>query len=222
MVKILNNPMNEDSSVRSVLRGGQRIRARNEARLINAAIQVFADRGLEGATTARIAETAGLPKANLYYYFASKETIYRRAVLGILEKWLDAFNALSPDDDPALAIADYVRAKMTASFNHPAESRLFARELLSGAPIVKHYLETELRDWVARKSVIIKAWSDKGLMAPVSPPHLFFIIWAATQTFADFSVQIDCVLGPEDRSSRQEIATDEIVSFVLRACGLGG
>lgn len=212
--------MKEGPLANGTPRGTQRIRARNEARLIAAAIQVFADRGLEGATTARIAEAAGLPKANLHYYFASKEAIYRRAVLGILEKWLDAFDVLSPDDDPARAIGDYVRAKMKASFDYPAESRLFARELLSGAPIIQHYLATELRDWVAEKSVIIEAWIDKGLMAPVSPPHLFFTIWAATQTFADFAVQIESILGDESQESRQDVATREMVGFVLRACGL--
>jgi TetR/AcrR family transcriptional regulator len=58
-------------------------------------------------------------------------------------------------------------------------------------------------------------------MAPIDPRHLFFAIWAVTQTFADFAVQVQAIMGVRTLSDRQfAAASDEVVALVLRGCGI--
>jgi TetR/AcrR family transcriptional regulator len=201
-------------------RGGG-IRRRNRALILAAAERVFAEKGFDGATTAAIAAAAGLPKANVHYYFPTKEAVYRAVIDGTLRLWLSAFDHIAPEDDPAEALAAYVRRKMRHSFEHPLASRVFALEVIRGAPVVRDFLAGELRAWVEEKGEVIRAWVAQGRMAPVEPAHLFFAVWAATQTYADFDAQITAVLGRERLTARdREAASEQLVAFVLRGCGL--
>jgi TetR/AcrR family transcriptional regulator len=197
------------------------IRQTNEAVILAAAERVFASGGFSGATMAAIAEAAGLPKANIHYYFRSKDALYRSVLARILQDWLVPTGGITPQANPREAIERYIRAKMRLSFERPDASRVFANELLHGAPIVKALLDTELRELVLAKAAVLDGWMAQGRMAPVDAMHLFFTIWAATQTYADFAVQVSAVLGrPNLNSQDHERATEHVVSLVLRGCGL--
>lgn len=197
------------------------IRQTNEALILAAAEHVFAGAGFGGATMAAIAEAAGLPKANLHYYFGSKQELYRTVLAETLKDWLEPTHVITVDADPKTAIEAYIRAKMALAMQRPQASRVFANELLHGAPVIKPLLLTDLRELVQAKAAVVAQWVREGRMAPVDPVHLFFTIWAATQTYADFEVQICAVLDraeltPEDQSR----ATENVVSLILRGCGL--
>ena len=170
----------------------------------------------------RLAEAAGMPKSNLHYYFGTKERLFRTVLEGIIGRWLDdAAVWIVPERHPAEALANYVRAKMEMTRRRPHASRIFAAELLRGAPHIGGYLRGELRQCVARLSSVIEGWSARGLMDAVPPGHLLFDIWAMTQTYADFEVQILAVLDKKSLSDRDfRTATDTVVRLVLRGCGI--
>ena len=192
-----------------------------EARILTAAERIFAETGYSGATTAAIAERAGLPKANLHYYFRTKESLYRRLIERILEEWLGSGEQIRPDADPAEAFSAYIAAKVEASRRRPYASKVFANEILHGAPHSGDYIRNQVRDWVEAKGKVIEGWVKRELMQPVEPRHLFFVIWAATQTYADFETQIRAVLGRERiRPADYAEATRLITRMVLGACGL--
>ncbi len=197
------------------------IRQSNEALILTAAEQVFAGAGFSGATMAAIAEASGLPKANLHYYFGSKQALYRAVLARTLNDWLVPAHGITPEADPRTAIEAYIRAKMALSAQRPHASRVFANELLHGAPVLGELLATELRDMVREKAAVIDGWIAAGRMAPVDSTHLFFTIWAATQTYADFDVQVSAVLGrPGLAPAEHARATEHVVQLVLRGCGL--
>lgn len=199
------------------------IRQANEALILGAAERVFARAGLQGATMAAIADEAGLPKANLHYYFGSKQALYRAVLSRTLHDWLAPMAALQPQADPATALADYIRAKMAMSAQRPDASRVFANELLHGAPVLGALMRGELRQAVQQKAAVIDGWVAAGRMAPVNATHLFFTLWAATQTYADFEVQVCAVLGrPALTAEDHATATDHVVGLILRGCGLAG
>ena len=199
---------------------GGRIRRRNRALILQAAEEVFAAKGFDGATTAEIAARAGLPKANLHYYFPTKEAVYRAVIAETLHLWLSLFDQIAPDDDPAEALGGYIRRKMRHSFEHPLASRIFALEVIRGAPVIRDFLTGELRSWVEERSAVIRVWAAQGRIAAVEPVHLFFTIWAATQTYADFDAQITAVLGRGQTTRDRELATEQLVGLLLRGCGL--
>ncbi|CAM8671953.1 AcrR Transcriptional regulator [Comamonadaceae bacterium] len=197
------------------------IRRANEALILSAAEKVFARAGFGGATMAAIAEASGLPKANLHYYFGSKEVLYRAVLAQILSDWLVPTHGITIDADPRTALEQYIRAKMELSAQRPDGSKVWANELLHGAPVVKELLATDLRQLTLEKAAVVQAWVDAKRIAPVDGMHLFFTIWAATQTYADFDVQVCAVMDQESLGEQDfERATQHLVSFILRGCGL--
>lgn len=174
-----------------------RIQQRNSETILEAALEVFSQHGFRGATLDQIAEVAGLSKPNLLYYFASKEAIHVALLSELLVTWLDPLRAMNPDGDPVEELMGYVRRKLELSRDYPRESRLFANEILQGAPRIRSAIEGELHDLVAEKSVVLRRWMDEGRIARVHPVHLIFSIWALTQHYADFDTQVRAVLGPE-------------------------
>ena len=196
-------------------------RLANEARILKAAEEVFATAGFSGARTAAIAQRAGVPKANLHYYFGTKEALYRRLLENLLTVWLGMGDSIRPEADPAQAFAAYIAAKVEHSRRRPYASKVFANELLHGAPQLRSYLRHALRRWVAAKATVIEGWVAAGRMAPIDSRHLFFTIWAMTQTYADFDVQVAAVLGRQRLAARDyQAATALITRLVLRGAGL--
>ncbi|WP_145106255.1 TetR family transcriptional regulator C-terminal domain-containing protein [Cereibacter sediminicola] len=172
-----------------------RIQRRNSEAIFEAALEVFSAHGFRGATLDQIAEAAGLSKPNLLYYFPSKEAIHVALLSRLLETWLDPLKAMNPAGDPVAEILGYVRRKLELSRDFPRESRLFANEILQGAPRMRAVIETDLKDLVADKAAVLTRWMDEGRIARLHPVHLIFSIWAMTQHYADFEMQVRTVLG---------------------------
>ncbi|RUS59261.1 TetR family transcriptional regulator [Pseudorhodobacter sp. E13] len=173
-----------------------RIQQKNSETILDAALDVFSAHGFRGATLDQIAEVAGLSKPNLLYYFPSKEAIHLSLLSKLLDTWLDPLRAMDPQGDPLTEIMGYVRRKIEISRDFPRESRLFANEILQGAPHMRAAIEGDLKALVDEKTSVLQAWMDAGKIAPLPPVHLLFSIWAITQHYADFDVQVRAMLGP--------------------------
>jgi len=173
-----------------------RIQQKNSEAILEAALEVFSAQGFRGATLDQIAERAGLSKPNLLYYYPSKEAIHEALLSGLLVTWLDPLRAMNPAGDPVEEIMAYVRRKLELSRDFPRESRLFANEILQGAPRMRAAIEGDLKALVDAKAAVLQAWMDEGRIARVHPVHLIFSVWALTQHYADFDMQVRAVLGP--------------------------
>jgi TetR/AcrR family transcriptional regulator len=196
------------------------IRESNEAHLLACAEAVFAERGLEGASTAMIAERAGLPKANLHYYFPTKLALYRRVLEDLFEEWHRAADTFECSDDPVEAIGGYVRAKMALSRRRPLGSKVWASEIIHGAVHMQDILRERVKPWLDTRLKVIEQWVTRGLLAPVDAQTLMFMIWATTQHYADFDAQIVSLKGKRALSQRSfDAATEDVVQLVIRACG---
>lgn len=172
-----------------------RIQKKNRETILAAALQEFSARGFAGTTIDQIAEAAGLSKPNVLYYFPSKEAIHSELLQALLDLWLAPLRDLTAQGDPVEQLLAYAKRKLEMSRDYPQESRLFANEVLQGAPRLTPILGGELRGLVQEKAALIAAWSTDGRIAPLDPHHLLFSIWALTQHYADFEVQVRAVLG---------------------------
>jgi len=213
--------MSGDAQI-SRLKPGRRtdIRRENERAILEAAEKVFAEAGFGGATMQLIADMAGLPKANLHYYFATKEDLYRRVVQQIFEIWLDAAASFDDAPGPIEGIGAYIDAKMDISRTHPHGSNVWASEVMHGAPVIQDYLETTLRDWTEGRIAVIQRWIDAGKMKPVNPRHLLYLLWATTQHYADFGHQIQTLNGGASLTETQwREAKTSVKDMVLRGIG---
>jgi TetR/AcrR family transcriptional regulator len=177
----------------------RRTRIQTEKRdvILEAALDVFSMHGFRGATIDMIAEAAGMSKPNLLYYFRSKEDIHETLIERLLATWLAPLRELDDVGDPISELRSYIRRKLEMARDFPRESRLFANEILQGAPRILPLLEGELKSLVDEKAEIIRGWMRAGRIARTDPRHLIFSIWATTQHYADFDVQVRAVLGPD-------------------------
>ena len=179
-------------------RAPTRIQKRNRAAILEAALNVFSAHGFRGATVDQIAAEAGLSKPNLLYYFPSKEAIHTALLSGLLDVWLAPLHDLDENGDPLEEILSYINRKLQMSQELPRESRLFANELVQGAPRIRDNLSNDLKSLVDQKTAVLTTWMDQGKIARLHPYHLIFSIWSLTQHYADFEVQVRAILGEED------------------------
>ncbi|QEW32794.1 HTH-type transcriptional regulator RutR [Erwinia billingiae] len=184
----------DKTSVKAPTRRARAVAAKRTA-ILTAALALFSQFGVHGTSLDKVAEGADVSKTNLLYYFPSKEALYIAVLKDILDVWLAPLRALREDQQPLVAIGDYIRLKLEVSRDHPQASRLFCMEMLQGAPLLKGELEGDLKGLVDEKSAVIEGWINQGKLAAVEPHHLIFMLWATTQHYADFSTQIEAVTG---------------------------
>lgn len=193
--------------------------AKNRARIIAAAEKAFASHGLKGTSVQQIADEAGLPKTNVLYYFKTKLALYLTILEDTLALWNSHFDQATAEDDPAEALASYIAEKMELSRTRPLASKIFAMEILNGAPNLTAYFEDDHGRWMQSRVAVIQAWIDEGRMQSVTPEYLLFTIWGSTQHYADFAAQITQLRGPM-RKQEFHHATCDLVRLILTGCGL--
>lgn len=205
----------------TLLRPAGRIRQKNVQAIIAAAEVEFARHGYKGTSMNAIALAANLPKANLHYYFSNKLGLYIAVLSNILDLWDQSFSGLAVEDDPATALAAYIRTKMEFSRRRPLASRVFAMEMISGGEHLSSHFNQDYLDWFRGRAAVLQAWIDAGKMDPVDPVHLIFLLWSSTQHYADFTSQIARLSGRR-RLTREdyERAADSLVQLILKGCGL--
>lgn len=196
-------------------------RQRAEEAILSAAEKVFAELGFAGATTGLIAQHAGVPKATLHYYFQTKKELYRTVINKIFVIWLQAAETFDDCDDPADALTRYIRAKMNIAREHPLGSKIWAQEIMQGAPQIQDFLDRTLKRWTMSRVKIIERWIAEGKIDPVNPDYLLYMIWAATQHYADFAHQINSLNDGHHLSDEQfEEASRTVTNIILRGIGL--
>ena len=174
---------------------------KNQQKVLEAAVKVFSRKGFSGARIDEIAKEAGMSKTNMLYYFKTKKELYHVVIVRVLRRWLGTLGNLQSSDQPIDVITKYISKKMQMSQQYPEASRLIAMEIMAGAPVIGEFFQTELHAWVKEKGQVFLKWQNEGLMAPIEPAHVFFMIWALTQTYADFESQIAAVIKPNDYDS---------------------
>ena len=196
------------------------IGAKNKQKILVAAEKAFATYGFKGTSVQQIADEAGLPKTNILYYFKSKQGLYVALLQDIMSLWNSRFDQVTEDDDPAESLADYIADKMTMSRTHPQASKIFAMEVLNGAPYLNKFFSNEHVAWMEGRVAILNSWIAQGRMTAVDPLYLLFHIWACTQHYADFSAQITSLRGKTMKRADFDEATRQLVQLILSGCGL--
>ncbi len=183
-----------------------RIQKKNTETILEAALDVFSKHGFRGSTLDQIAKAAGLSKPNLLYYFPSKVAIHRALIDELMQNWLDPLRKIEADGEPVEELLAYVLRKLEMAREYPRESRLFANEIVQGAPNIMDKIEGELKSLVDEKAQVIEGWIASGALAQVDPYHLIFSIWSTTQHYADFDAQVRAILRPEGDTHFEDAA----------------
>lgn len=197
------------------------IRRRNIEKILQAAEQVFAEQGYGVTSMGDIAERAQLPRSNLHYYFSTKDELYRAVLQDLLDVWKQDALSFERFDDPRVVLTSYIRAKMGHSRSRPLGSKVWAEEILHGAPLLGGSLDDSLVPWAQLKEAKIRRWVEEGRILPVEPSALLYMIWASTQHYADFGYQVALLNDGQPLSDMAfERAVQTVTSVILRGIGL--
>ncbi|MBY7854961.1 TetR family transcriptional regulator C-terminal domain-containing protein [Vibrio fluvialis] len=192
------------------------IRRRNQELILQAAADEFVKHGYKGTSVQAIADRVNLPKANILYYFKSKTGLYKALLQDILTLWNEGFSESAIDSSPQAVLRNYIVGKMRYSRTHTQESKIFAQEIIQGAPVIRDEIQFPVVNWAAGKASVINAWVEQGLIRPVDPLHLLFLIWGATQFYADFDTEIQLIKGAPMSEEEFEQAQQFLVDMILR------
>lgn len=192
----------------------------NRNKILDAAEKEFALHGFKGARVQQIADRAELPKTNVLYYFKSKKYLYLALLEDILRLWNSRFDEATVDDDPAEVLAHYIADKMEISRLRPDASKMFALEIINGAPNLNAFFKDQHASWMAGRVDVIKQWIDQGKLIATDPHYLLFNIWATSQHYADFSAQINELRGKPMTQIDFAEATNDLIKLILTGCGL--
>tara|TARA_R110002167_G_scaffold3108_2_gene14970 strand:+ start:4294 stop:4920 length:627 start_codon:yes stop_codon:yes gene_type:complete len=197
------------------------IRQKNKAIIFNAAKKEFVTYGFKGASIKRIAERANIARANIHYYFKDKTDLYQQLLSSIIAVWNNDYDTLTADKEPKQVLSDYIRAKVMHAKDDPDASRIFASELIHGAPVLNEYLHSDFKIWLQSKVNVIETWIKQGLIDDVNPHHLLFLIWSSTQHYADFNVQVVAALDKEAMSDDDfDAVVSSLAKIILKGCGI--
>ncbi|APV36948.1 MULTISPECIES: TetR/AcrR family transcriptional regulator [Acinetobacter] len=185
--------------------------------LLNAALDVFSTYGFSGASLDEIAQLAQMHKSNIFYYYENKEALYVEVLTTVLQKWLAPLQTLEVELEPTEALAHYLIQKIEVSRTQPKASKLFALEIIQGAPHILEILKGPLKKLFKRKAKVIQTWQEQGkISAEIDPELLILNIWAVTQNYADFSTQMDMVTGKTLKNkSMHQRAIEHTVHMML-------
>ncbi len=206
----------------SALCGSGRVRKRNEALILAASEALFAEHGFKGTSVAMIAARAGLPKANLHYYFGSKQALYKAVLQRILQSWQESLDRLGAEDDPAQSLPRYIRERLEFSWRHPDAARVFAMEMISGGSCMEELLGNEFQHWFAGRVDLVRCWVAGRKIAPVEPVQLMLLLCSSIQHYTGFVAQIASCLGL--RAYEEQSLNDmcsALTTIILKGCGAG-
>ena len=198
-----------------------KIRRKNIEKILLAAEKVFAEQGYAGTKMADIAQQAQLPRSNLHYYFSTKDELYREVLVNLLDTWELEGACFENFDDPRVVLTSYIMEKMNHSRTRPHGSKLWANEIMRGAPLFQDMLDEHMAKGAKLMELKIRQWVDEKRIDPVEPSALLYMIWASTQHYADFDYQVCALNGHQPLSDQQFYqATQTITAVILRGVGL--
>ncbi len=205
----------------SVSRNVTALGAKKRDVIIRAAEQEFEKYGYRGARMQRIADFAGVPKANVHYYFSSKQALYDAVLSNVVAVWNEALLPIDPGADPEQVLEQYVRMKVEFTRLYPEATRIFALELLQGGQHLSPSIENETRRWTRDRAREIESWIQQGKILPVDPYHLIFLIWSSTQQFAESETQVKSIYRRKRLTKKDyDQLADSLATMVKRICGL--
>ena len=192
-----------------------RIQQRNRREIVDAVIDVIAEHGFDGATMDLISAKAGLSRTNIHYYFKSKDELFREAIVQTHKVWGDLWTDLDENGNPHNELRKYIKGKLRASWEQPKLSRVFAAEIMRGAPMSRHLMQDEMRKMFDGACDTLRNWMQQGYLAKIDPLHVFITIWGATQYYADFDLVVKLIWDKDKFDDDDFEAAAEAVSTII-------
>jgi TetR/AcrR family transcriptional regulator len=163
-------------------------------RILAAAVDLFAERSFDGATTREIAARAGVTQPLLNYHYRSKDELWRAGVDSLFEALTSATTAhreVLRGVDELTAAKLRVREFVTFSARNPQLHRIITQESKADSARMDYLVEHHVRPLYESTVALFEHLVRDGVVPPIPPAHLYYILTGAGPTMF--------VLAPECR-----------------------
>ena len=195
-------------------------------RVLDAAEAVFAERGFGGATTREIAERAGIAKRMLFYYFASKEVVYRAVLERVVSGMVGIHEQFRSDPGP-IGLAEAMEGITHFAAANLSAVRVLTREMMDGGPHVAELAEKYLRPLFAAGAAEVERNMDAGIFRPGDPMHVLINVAGLTLYYFQMLPLLERIwkrdpLAPATLTERAAVVRDSLLHGLLQPTARGG
>lgn len=150
-------------------------------RILAAAEQHFAARGMAGARTDEIAASAHANKAMLYYYFGNKQRLHRAVLENLFSQLRDVvYAASSRKANPRERLLQWVNGYFTFLATHPNYPRLVQHEAMNATPRFQWIVREYFQPFHKHLSGLIEDGIAAGEFRKVDPHQTVFTLLGMT------------------------------------------
>jgi AcrR family transcriptional regulator len=188
--------------------------------IVAAALNLFAERSFEGATTREIAATAGVTQPLLNYHFRSKDALWREAVDGLFASLSSALAARSDGlrgVDEATAARLLIREFIYFSAHNPQLHRIITQECKTNGPRMDYLVERHIRPVYQTVTSQLASLVEQGILPPIAPAHLYYILTGAGPTIFVLAPECRRLTGLDPTSDDViEAHADAVIALLFR------
>ena len=154
-----------------------RLDSEQRQKILEAAIEVFAEHGLKAATIRKVGERAGFNSALIYYYFENKDTLFVEAVRFSLNGFLDFLQAhREPFATARERLAFLVDGLFDFYGTHPLYMLLISTAVHVHPELMASTLNSLLRERVALPFEVLMEGIRLKQLRPENPAILWWSI----------------------------------------------
>ena len=181
--------------------------------ILDAASEVFADKGYEGARVDEIARAAGVNKATLYYQIGDKEALYHAVITRVLARTADEVClAVAVADSCEDKIRHFINifARQTGNMRYTAPIML--REIASGGSNLPQSAMNEMGRLLGALSGSLKEGIEQGLFRPVNGFMVHMMIVGSLMLYSANEPirRRNAENNPQIHNSNHFLSTDEV------------
>jgi len=149
-----------------------------EARIIEAATQVFLEKGYEGSNMTLIAEAAGIGRPALYYYFRTKDKIYNELFGALIRDFIPSVVSILQLDVPMTERIDkLVDAYFEQLKKNPRLPFFLIREANRDPQfLLQTALQQQAGNWVQTIQQIFQHEIENGNVKPIPVFTIIFTV----------------------------------------------
>jgi TetR/AcrR family fatty acid metabolism transcriptional regulator len=156
------------------------------ARILDAAVKVFAERGFHSATVAQIAQAANVADGTIYLYFKSKDDLLLRLFDEKMTELLaEARSALAEERSAPARLRRFIQLHLSLVERNPELASVLIVELRQSAQFIKAADRAKLAAYVDLIAEIVKGGQESGeLEGGISPGTVKRAIFGALDELA--------------------------------------
>ena len=191
-----------------------------EQQILNAAKNVFQTKGMDGARMQEIADTAGINKAMLHYYYRSKQLLFEAVFKNAFSLLAPQLNAILNDDSTVEdKVKNFTSNYISFIIKHPYLPNFIIQELNRNQDFIFKLKGNKDFPNLEKFKKQVDEEVNKGIIKPISGEQLFINIMALN-IFPFIAKPLIMAFANADNKAYMQLMEDrktEVANFIINS-----